>query len=647
MTPSPRKLLAAPLLATPLLVALLAAPALAQTALPPVVVSAPLPTNTDDLVEGSTVLEGQRLERQRAATLGETLDNTPGLAATGFGPGASRPVIRGQGGPRVRVLQNGLDTFDASGLSPDHAVVAPMGSARRIEVLRGPATLLYGSSAIGGVVNVIDGRIPDAMPKDGLAGQARLQNSLGRSDHDAFAAVDTAIGPNIALHAEGGLLNAEDYRAATGRVDNSAMRSRNGALGAAWFGDAGHAGLAVSRFHSYYGVPGADPVHIAMRQTRLDGKFGIYDPLSNVSEIRGKFGYADYKHDEIEPSAEIGTRFNSDSWEGRLEALHTLGGLEGVLGVQSNRRDFTALGAEAFLPQNVTDNHALFALERYELGPWQFALGGRLEYQKIEVPAQAQQRDFTSGSLSASATYRFNNTYSTGLSLSRTERAPSAEELFSNGSHIATQSFEIGNAALGKEQAWHAEWSLRRNAGDVTGAFNLFATRYNDFIYGAFTGAQQAGLNELRYSQTDADFRGVEIEAAWRFMQLAGFNLSLDGGLDYVRAQDRGNGRPLPLIPPLGLRAGFNAEAQDVSLRVEMVSRLEQDRTGANETATSGYTLLNASASYRPFADTPGLLLQLKGRNLTDMAGRNHVSLLKNSAPIRGRELLLGLAVTF
>lgn len=636
------------------LLALAALPAAAQeqstetpTLLPPVLVSAPLPTQADEMPEGSTVLEGQKLQQRRAATLGETLDHTPGIAATAFGPGASRPVIRGQGGPRVRVLQNGVDSFDAANVSPDHAVVAPMGSATRIEVLRGPATLLYGSSAIGGVVNVIDGRIPQAMPKDGASGSVRLGQGLGRSDNDSFASVTAAAGETIALHAEGGFSNAEDYRAGNGRVDNSATRSRNGALGGSLFGNSGYAGMAVSRFHSYYGVPGTDPVHIALRQTRLDAQFGLYDPLPLVSELRGKFGYADYKHDEIEPAGEIATRFNNDSWEGRLEALHKLGNIEGVAGIQSNRRDFTALGEEAYLPQNVTDNHAIFALERYETGPWQFSLGGRLEYQSVDVPSQAQQREFTSGSLAIGGIYRFNPTYSTGLSLSRTERGPTAEELFSNGAHLATRSFEIGNTGLGKETAWHAEWSLRKNQGDLTGALNLFATRYNNFIYGAFTGAQQAGLDELLYSQTDADFRGVEIEAAWRFMQVAGFGLSLDGSFDYVRAQDRGNGRPLPLIPPLGYRTGFNADSDMIGFRIEVMGRLAQQRTGANETETSGYTLLNTAFTLRPFENNRAIELQLKGNNLTDRLGRNHVSLLKEDAPIRGREITLGLAMTF
>ncbi len=636
------------------LLALAAMPAAAQeqpaetpTLLAPVLVSAPLPTQVDDIPEGSTVLEGARLQQRRAATLGETLDHTPGIAATAFGPGASRPIIRGQGGPRVRVLQNGVDSFDAANVSPDHAVVAPMGSATRIEVLRGPATLLYGSSAIGGVVNVIDGRIPQAMPKDGASGSLRLGQGLGRSDNDNFASVTAPAGENIALHAEGGFSNAEDYRAGNGRVDNSAARSRNGALGGSLFGNSGYAGMALSRFHSYYGVPGADPVHIALRQTRLDAQFGLYDPLPLVSELRGKFGYADYKHDEIEPAGEIATRFNNDSWEGRLEALHKLGNIEGVVGMQSNRRDFTALGEEAYLPQNVTDSHALFALERFEAGSWQFSLGGRLEYQSVDVPSQAQQREFTSGSLAIGSIYRFNPTYSTGLSLSRTERGPTAEELFSNGAHLATRSFEIGNTGLGKETAWHAEWSLRKNQGDVTGALNLFATRYNNFIYGAFTGAQQAGLDELLYSQTDADFRGVEIEATWRFMQVAGFGLSLDGGFDYVRAQDRGNGRPLPLIPPLGYRTGFNADSDMIGLRIEVMGRLAQQRTGANETETSGYTLLNTAFTLRPFENNRAIELQLKGNNLTDRLGRNHVSLLKEEARIRGREITLGLAMTF
>lgn len=621
------------------------------TQLSPVVVTAPLSPAQADLVEGSTILQGDDLDRRRAATLGETLQNTPGVSATQFGAGASRPVIRGQGGPRVRIMENGIDTFDAATVSPDHAVVAPVGSAKRIEVLRGPATLLYGSSAIGGVVNVIDGRIPDAVPKDSLSGNARVDYGSGAQDKSGFAGVDAAVTDRFVVHGEGGALTADDYRAGNDRrIRNSSLHNQNGALGASYLGENGYAGAAVSRFDSYYGVPGGENVHIDLEQSRLDMKAGLYDPIGFLDELKFKFGVASYQHDEIEANGQPATRFSNNSWEARAEALHKplFAGIEGVVGLQSSRRDFKAVGAEANIAPTQTDSNALFVLEQLDTGPWLFALGGRAERVEIDNIRTGAGRDFTAASLSASATYRFTPMYQAGVSLSRTERAPTAEELYSNGKHLATRAFEIGNAALAKETAWHSEVSLRKVQGDVTGGINLFVTRFNDYIYGAFTGQQQEDLNELRYSQTEAEFRGAELEAAWIFWRDdAGRKLGLDGGLDYVRAEDRSNHRALPLIPPLGYRLGFVAENNDLAFRLEMVGVADQDRNGVNETGTAGYRLFNTALTWRPFAERRGVAISLQGRNLLDQDGLVHTSMLKNDAPIRGREIRLGSSVTF
>lgn len=624
----------------------------APTTLSPVIVTAPLATAQADLVEGTSLLSGEELDRRRATTLGETLQGMPGVSSSAFGPGAGRPIIRGQGGPRVRVMENGIDTFDAATVSPDHAVAAPMGSAQRVEVLRGPATLLYGSSAIGGVVNVIDGRIPESVPKNGVSGTARLDYGSAAQEKSGFAGIDAAVTDRFVVHGEAGALTADDYRAGGGRrIGNSALHNRNGAMGASYLGESGYAGASISRFDSYYGIPGAEPVHIDLQQTRLDSRFGLYDPLPMLEEVKLKLGYANYLHDEIEPSGQPATRFDNDSWEARLEAVHkpAFGGNDGVFGVQSSRRDFSARGAEAYLPPSVTDSNALFLLERYDTGSWLFAVGGRIEHVEIDNLTAGNDRDYTPGSLSASATWRFTPGWQAGAATSYTERAPTAEELYANGAHLATRSFEIGNTNLGKETAWHSELSLRKVQGDVTGGVNLFATRYRDYIFGAFTGNQQDGLDELQISQTDADFRGVELDAAWTFWRGAEKNrrLGLDGGVDYVRAEDRNNHRALPLIPPLGYRLGFVAEQDDLGFRLELAGFARQDRTGANETATNGYRVINTAITWRPFAQNRNVALLLQGRNLTDEQGRLHTSLLKEEAPIRGREVRLGGSVTF
>jgi iron complex outermembrane receptor protein len=317
--------------------------------------------------------------------------------------------------------------------------------------------------------------------------------------------------------------------------------------------------------------------------------------------------------------------------------------------LQSSRRDFAATGEEAIIPATITDSNALFVLEKLDTGPWLFALGGRIERVGIDADSLGASRTFTPYSASGSAAYRFTPDYQLGASLSYTQRAPTAEELYSNGAHLATRSFEIGNGGLDKENAWHSEVSFRKVQGDVTGGVNLFVTRYSDYIYGAFTGNQQDGLNELAYSQTDAEFRGAELDAAWTFWRGVerGRKLGIDGGVDYVRAEDTNGNSALPLIPPLGYRLGFNAEQDNLAFRLELVGVTDQDRAGANETTTKGYRVINTALTWRPFSENRNVALQLQGKNLTDADGRVHTSMLKDEAPIRGREVRLGTSVTF
>ena len=656
-------------------------PGTAPVELDPVVVSAPpLGFSRSDLVEGTTVLEGDALEARRAVTVGESLERTPGVRSSWFGPGAGRPIVRGQGGPRVRVLSNGLDGFDASGTSPDHAVAAPVGPADRIEVLRGPSTLLYGSGAIGGVVNVIDGRIPERLPPGFASGSARLGYGSGAREFSGYGGVDANIAGKVGLHIDTFADEAKDYRikgyaseaareaGIKGRVDNSFVQSRGGSVGSSWIGDWGFAGVSFSRFETRYGIPSgghahgeaegeeehdhdhaheAERVKIDLRQSRYDAKIGLTKPFAFAEEIRARVGYADYQHKELEGDA-VGTTFKNKSWETRIEMVHApIGPVRGVLGVQSGRRDFEAIGEEAFLPPTVTDNHAAFFLERWEVGPWLLVGGGRLERQTVEATSLGRERRFNAVSVSGSATYRLSPQWSLGLAISRMERGPTAEELFSNGPHLATGSFEIGDPDLRKETALHAELSLKKRRGDVRGGINLFATRYKNFIFQDFTGAVEDGLDVLRYRQADADFRGIELEAAWTFARGNGWALTADGQLDFVWAENRTAGSPLPRIPPVGYVIGMTAEIGDWALRGEVVGATKQDRTGPNETETGGYTFLNAGVTWRPFPDSDTLVLTLQGRNLTDEVGRSHVSLLKDVAPLRGREVRLGGQVRF
>lgn len=636
----------------------LAPPVGAQTAptlLDPLMVTAsPLGLTRSDIVEGSTVLEGDRLDQNRGFSLGEALDGTPGVSSTFFGPGASRPVIRGQGGPRVRILENGIDTFDVSVTSPDHAVTAPLLGVQRVEILRGPATLLYGGGAVAGVVNVIDGKIAESKPEKPLSAEARFGYGSGADDRSAAGQV-TATAGQVVIHAQGFKQSADDYRVkgfanqagidqgVRGRVPNSDVESEGGAGGLSFVGDKGFGGFSVTRFTTLYGVPGDDPVEIDMRQTRYDFRMGLNEPLPFLDQVRLELGGAEYRHAEIE-DGEIGTRFRNTGWEGRLELTHVpIGPVKGVLGFQSLGRRLKVIGDEAFLPQTDTRSHAVFLLEHYETGPWLFSAGGRLERQTVDADAIESARQFTTASVSGSATYRFEAGYNLGLTLSRTERAPTAEELFSNGPHLATQSFEVGDATLTREKALHAEVSLRKIKGDVTGAFNVFATRYADYVFSQFTGAIDggSGLPILQYGQTSADFIGAELELAWVYLRTRNWEFGIDGSIDLVRAEDRRAGDPLPRIPPLGYKTGLTAGTDMVDLRVEMQGAARQARNNPSESETAGYHFLNAGVSFRPIEESETVVLSLQGRNLTDARGRNHVSLLKDDAPLRGREVLL------
>jgi len=621
---------------------------------PVLVTASPLGLSRSEIVEGSTVVEGDRLEQNRALTLGEALEETPGVSSTAFGPGASRPVIRGQGGPRVRILQNGIDTFDASVTSPDHAVTAPLFGVQRVEVLRGPATLLYGGGAVAGVVNVIDGKIAETMPEKPVSAEARLGYGSGAHDRNAAAQV-TATAGQVVVHAEGFRQEANDYRVRgfasqnaidqgiRGRVPNSDAESDGVAGGLSFVGDRGFGGFSVTRFETLYGVPGDEPVEIDMRQTRYDFRMGLSEPLPFIDQVRLELGGAAYRHAEIE-DGEIGTTFRNRGWEGRLELTHQpIGPIRGVIGFQTLHRDLSVTGDEAFLPQTDTRTHAVFLLEHYETGPWLFSAGGRLERQSVDADAIDAGRTFTTASVSGSATYRLAAGYNLGLTLSRTERAPTAEELFSNGPHLATGSFEVGDPALNREKALHAEASLRKIEGDVTGAVNLFATRYSDYVFSQFTGAVDggSGLPILQYGQTGAEFIGAELELAWTFLRTQSWQFGVDGSVDLVRAEDRRTNDPLPRIPPVGYRVGLNAETGLADFRVELQGAAAQARNAPTETETGSHLFLNAGVVVRPFEESDTVVLSLQGRNLTDARGRNHVSLLKDDAPLRGREVLL------
>ncbi|MBI2381745.1 MAG: TonB-dependent receptor [Gammaproteobacteria bacterium] len=640
-----------------------------------VVTASPLARNALSMANPATVLAGDELVRRREASLGETLSGQAGIQAGGFGAGASRPVIRGLDGARVRVLSDGVDVLDASTISPDHAASTEPLLAERIEVLKGPATLLYGGGAIGGVVNVVDEKVPTHAPEDHVEGAVELRGNSAAGERAGVFGI-TAGGSDLAFRLEGVKRDAGDYaipgfaeaepepeeiaegHAAKNRLPNSFNDTETATVGASWLLDGGYLGLAYTRQANQYGLPGhaeheegeAEEEHeagapfIDLEQDRWDLRGELADPYPGFSRLRLRLGHADYRHDEIEGSGELGTRFDNQATEGRVELSHEpLAGFRGTFGAQGLRRDFAATGEEAYVPPTLTRSQGLFLLEEYEAGDWRFEAGARAERQRIAVDTAGLPDYRGSGrSLSAGAVWKFLPGYSLNLNLASAQRLPSAEELYADGPHAATATFERGDAGLDAETARNLDVSVKKHEGDFTFGLNLFRNAVADYIYAADTGAEVDGLREIAYTQADARFRGMELETAYAFnesFRLAAFADRVRGELEH--------GGELPRMPAdrVGLRA--EAEWEAWSGRLEFSRVADQERTADFETETDGYDLLNLHLAYHGYLGDKEYQLFLKANNLLDEEMRSHASFIKDLVPQTGRNLTLGARLAF
>lgn len=653
-----------------------------------VVTASPELRSTYEIAQPTSVLSGEDLQRQIQPTLGETLSHEPGVTSTFFGQGASRPVIRGLGGDRIRVLESGLGVGDASTTSPDHAVSVDPSSAERIEVLRGPATLLYGSSAVGGVVNVIDDRIPESLPGTKVGGTVDLRGGSVADERGGVASLIGALG-RIAWHvgylrretddyeipgfAESRVLRGEEEgegheeEEVFGVLPNSATETDSGSLGLSWIGDHGFLGVSVQDFDTLYGIPGGHhhhhegeegeepeeeeeaPVRVDLTQQRYDLRGGISRPFGLFRGANLRFGTTDYEHRELE-GAETGTIFRNDSWEGRLELLQRqLGSLSGSFGLQALSRDFEAIGEEAFVPPTQTDSWAAFTFQEIVRDDWRFQFGARFETQDVVAETEgANERSFDGLSGSFGIVRLFGEEdYSLGLSIARSTKLPNAEELFSNGPHIATNAFEIGDPDLDEETSLSADLTLRKVSGRLTGEVTVFANRFDDFIFEQSTDEEEDELPVFRYVQRDAEFRGAELTGVYQLYHGEPDHVDVEFGADFVRAELSDTGEPLPRIPSRRYRLGFHYRGERLSGIVEGLRVEEQDRVAAFERPTEGYTLLNASVGYRFFTSRAVYDVLLRGTNLTDEEARNHVSFLKDLVPMPGRDVSLSLRLTF
>jgi iron complex outermembrane receptor protein len=628
-----------------------------------IVTAAPFSIEEAEATANVDVLSREALDTLPAAGLGDVLAGLPGVRSTAFAPGASRPVIRGLAGPRVQVLTNGLGQVDASALSPDHQVASDPAEATRIEVIRGPSTLRYGGSAIGGVVNVLDERVPQTPVDGAVDGRVSASRSSVDDGHALSGSLKAAGGP-LLFALEATRRQSDDYAIPEGRISqrladvlgverddedtvvNSASELSQYGGGVSYVTEGGFFGVAIKRTESDYGTIAEEEVNIDLEQTRVDIRGELTTELGPFAKALLTAGYADYAHTEFE-GAEVGTQFFNEGVEGRLELVQReIDGWQGAVGVQGLRRDFDAAGEEAYVPGTKISEYGVFTLQRVDRGTYGFEGGLRVDGRNLD--SEAGEREFTNVSASAGVFVRPVEQLYAGLSVSRTARAPTETELFAEGPHLATGAFEIGNPGLEAEVNTSIELAAHYDAGRLMLDGHLFYARYRDFIDLRPTGEVEDDLPVFVYVATDAEFVGAEAEASLALWREGARALRLEGVYDIVRA-DSDLGAP-PRIPPWSATARLAYESPTYQGRVEVRRVGEQERVADFELPTDAYTQLNAFVSFKPFAGDPqrsGVTVYLDGRNLTDEEAREHTSFLKDVAPLPGRNIRAGVVLSY
>lgn len=656
-----------------------------------------------DVLAGSSIIEGEELQRNMNGQLGEVLAKLPGVSATGFSPGASRPILRGFSGERVKVLIDGIGAIDASNTSDDHAVTIDPLTAERIEVLRGPAVILYGSQAIGGAVNVIDKRIPQRMTTEPFHLDSIISADTATGLLEGGASLDVPLGQNFMVHANGSYRNtddidipgfaaspglradlladaiveegegefeeAEELREAaniSGTLPNSATETWSADFGFALFEGDSSLGAAIGFYDTVYGIPGrpgaghhhgeegeeeaeeegAEVVTIDLRQFRADTRGNLDLGTGFFSELKTRVGYSDYTHTEFEGD-EVGTVFEVTGVEARAELIQTpQENWRGTVGLHYFHRDFEAIGAEAFVAPNTTDQLAVFGLQEFDIG--NFQIEGALRYETTDVSSQQlgvdRQFDTVSGALSLA--YQTEGGLRVGITGSRAERAPAAEELFSNGPHIATQAFEIGDVNLTSEKAWGVEAFVRGNIGPANVSFAVFQNWFDDYISLFATGLEEDDLPVFQYLQADAKYFGIEGEIRYTLIDTGPFSLRADIRGDYIKAE-LDDGTPLPRIPPLNFLGALEMETDDFDIRGEVQWFDGQNEVAPFETTTDSFTFVNASVAWRPLKNIGNITLMLQAENIFDVEGRRHASFTKDFVPLTGRNFRVSLRSSF
>jgi iron complex outermembrane receptor protein len=677
----------------------------------PTVVTVRGKQEVSDLTKPIQSIPTETLTRTTPLTLGEALQQHPGISSTSFGPGSSRPVIRGQGGARVRILDNGVATGDISQTSDDHAVSSDIFSFDNIDILRGPATLLYGGSAIGGVVNMTDSLIPDS--EIGTSSTGHVQSTIGddasdlRSGNASLKGEDNTIKYNLSasytetddlkipgLSESDRLLESEGEEpdpAARGRLANSSTRTKGFNGGLSYVDENQVNGVGIRYFTSRYGVPGhshshehegeeheqdedhtladtTEPHHdhegtsvpsegtyIDLSNIRLSTKHQIDSPVSLLERLSMTGAISDYEHTEYEDGV-AGTVFNSDTINLRLDAIHTptdafgkKGLLSGISGAEFVYQDFRAEGEEAFIPDNQAFTPALFVTEKINLSN-DLELSAGLRGENVAYKSffeRDKSYPLFNGALGIA--HNYNSTYRTSFTAAFSQRAPTATELFADGVHTATRTFEIGSTDLDEETSTALELRFERTKGRITGAIATFYQDYSDYINASYTGAEVKGVNEVRYEMSEARIWGGEANINVLFSPDTWKNqFSLNATVDYTRGKlTEGSDSNLPRITPIRTltRLTHNLNSWQTGLEAQFVS--PQRDIATFELPTAGYIMMNIDSSYEFKVGTQRIRIFGQGTNLLDQEARVHTSFLKDLTPLRGRAFTAGFRIDF
>ncbi|MFJ2989033.1 TonB-dependent receptor [Collimonas sp. NPDC087041] len=636
---------------------------------PITVTASPLNANPDtQILTPTKVLSGEELRNKVGTSLGDTLAQELGVSASGFGAGASRPIIRGMEGPRVKILQNGMSVADVSSLSNDHAVATEAATARQIEILRGPAALLYGSGAIGGLVNVINDRIPTELQK-GVSGEAEARYSSVDNGRSTSLVLDGSAGP-VGWHLDGdwrdtgnykipGHTTQNDAESPSGRLPNSFTHETGLGAGASYIASWGYIGASVATLDDHYGIPTAEKSFIDLHQTRYDIAGQVDAPFTGIEKLTFKLGHTDYTHTEKQENGDPNTIFSNKSTETRWELAHKpLAGWHGTFGIQTEDTRFSALAAESGLPDTVprtkSTSIAAFLVEERNFGPVLTSAGLRLEsvQRRPDSDSGFADRKFNLASYSVGALWSFMPGYGFGPTVSIAQRAPAAEELYSNGPHESTATFDIGDPGLKKETSRNIELTLQKTSGLIRWKANLFQNHVSNYVFGRNAGqvdedgaANPDGeFTERFWSQADATIRGAEAEISYN---LRGEGFSVRGFADTSRGTlDQMGNLPLQPATRYGVEIGYLQGPWRSGMSVMRAQ--QQDRLATFEhSVTPAYTKLDANLSYTQQLGKTQVTWYALVKNLLNQDIRLATSVLKDVAPQPGLSLILGVRTKF